>query len=214
MEAMLIQNCITPFSQLSTIRKDANVKDALELLQKEGLDTAPVVDENKAFRGITGYRLILKSLLRSGDWGESAWKRPLGDAVESVRPLTLDSDFEEMLPLVVRVPFVPIVEPDQSTLAGIVKISDIETAIARAMGYGVKGIRMLIGVFVDHPHVLDHLLSLLKPFDVNIISVTTFDSGDTAVRRILLKLSPTSRLETICEKLEQHGYRVLSIKQT
>ncbi len=134
--------------------------------------------------------------------------------MEPIQTLHLDSDFEETLPLVIRHPFVPIVDKKDSTLIGIVKISDIESAMAVAMGYGVKGIRILLGVVTDTPYTLEHLLETLKPYQVNIISVTTFDAGKAAARRILLKLAPTPKVKAIREKLNRRGFRTLSVKQT
>ncbi len=114
----------------------------------------------------------------------------------------------------IRHPFVPIVDPKDSTLAGIVKIKDIESAMAVAMGYGIKGIRILLGVVTDSPYTLELLLEALKPYQVNIISVTTFDAGEAAARRILLKLAPTSKVKAIRENLNRRGFRTLSVKQT
>ncbi|MFD1396095.1 HPP family protein [Kroppenstedtia eburnea] len=211
---MFIRNCMTPRSQLTTVPVDATIQETLDLLEEQGLESAPVVDGQGRLAGVTGYKSIFQSLLHQKGWESSFRTQPITPAVEPIQSLHLDSDFEETLPLVIRHPFVPIVDKKDSTLAGIVKISDIESAMAIAMGYGVKGIRILLGVVTDSPYTLEHLLEALKPYQVNIISVTTFDAGEAAARRILLKLAPTPKVKAIREKLNRRGFRTLSVKQT
>lgn len=205
---------MTPRSALATVSLNATVQETLDLLEQQGLDSAPVVDDQERLAGITGYKTIFRSLQQQKGWETSFRNQPIVRLVEPIQSLDLDSDFEETLPLVIRHPFVPIVDPKDSTLAGIVKIKDIESAMAVAMGYGIKGIRILLGVVTDSPYTLELLLEALKPYQVNIISVTTFDAGEAAARRILLKLAPTSKVKAIRENLNRRGFRTLSVKQT
>jgi hypothetical protein len=209
---MLIKNCMTPRDQLTVAWASSRIGDVLTLLRQEGLDSLPVMDQREHFAGITGYGTIMKRLLKGGWTLEELGDQPISQAIDWVSPLTVDSDFEALLPTLIRYPFVPIVEADGVTLSGIAKISAVESAMAQALGTGVKGVRFLIGVFVDVPHVLERLLQILKPFDVNIVSVATFDAGDPAARRILLKVNPTPHVQAICESLDRCGFRVLSAR--
>ncbi|MFD2960111.1 hypothetical protein, partial [Klebsiella pneumoniae] len=59
----------------------------------------------------------------------------------------------------------------------------------------------------------EQILDAVRAFDVNIISVVTFDAGDAAARRILLKVSPTPHGDSIRQRLEEKGFRVLSMKE-
>ncbi|MBN2908231.1 hypothetical protein JQC72_01685 [Polycladomyces sp. WAk] len=99
------------------------------------------------------------------------------------------------------------------TFLGIVKISDIENALSSAFGTHIPGIRLLLGVVIDMPHQLEHVVDAIKPFDVNIISITTFDAGDPAARRILLKIESTPHLSAIQQRLVDKGLRVLSVNE-
>ncbi|MDR6225884.1 CBS domain-containing protein [Desmospora profundinema] len=207
---MLIKNCMTPRDQLTMVRTTSTMEQVVEQLRKKGLDSIPVLDEKNGFAGITGYGSIMKQILKNGWAREEMDRQPISQAVEKVDPLTVDSDFEALLPTLIRYPFVPIVEADGVTLVGIAKISDVESAMAQALGAGVRGVRFLIGVFVDVPHILERLLQILKPFDVNIVSMATFDAGDPAARRILLKVTPTPQVEAISKSLDRSGFRVLS----
>ncbi|PTM57480.1 hypothetical protein [Desmospora activa] len=208
---MLIKNCMTPRDELAIIWATSNIEQGLKQLRHHGLETIPVIDQRNHFAGITGYSTIMKQFLKMGCTHTELLQQPISQAIDWIEPLTVDADFEELLPTLIRYPFVPIVAADGITLAGIAKISDVESALVQALGSRVKGARFLIGVFVDVPHVLERLLLTLKPFDINIISMATFDAGDSAARRILLKIAPTPHVEAISKSLDQSGFRVLSV---
>ncbi|MBA4492793.1 hypothetical protein ACFO25_09125 [Paenactinomyces guangxiensis] len=131
-----------------------------------------------------------------------------------VKPLSINANFEETLPVIVRYPFVPIVDEDGFSFLGIVKISDIEAVLEATYGHHVPGARFMLGVIVDFPHELEHLLACLKPYNLNIISIVTFDAGDKAIRRILLKIQHSPYTEEIKQKLEEAGFRILSLSQS
>lgn len=185
--------------------------ELVRILSEKGLESIPVVDEKGYFLGITGYGHLLKSALEQseGDWRRMKVK----DALHTMNPLTISHDFEETLPVIVRHPFVPVVSDDGFTFLGIVKISDVEAALADTYGHALPGIRFLLAVVMDVPHELEQILDAVRAFDVNIISVVTFDAGDAAARRILLKVSPTPHGDSIRQRLEEKGFRVLSMKE-
>jgi CBS domain-containing protein len=210
---LFIRNCLTPHQDLATVTWKDNLHQALSVMNKHGLDSVPVVEKAGRFIGIIGYAHIGKRMVEVGDSYSKVLDLPVSSALEWINPLNIDADFEETLPVIVRHPFVPIVETDGTTFAGIVKISDIEHALSTAFGYGVQGVRFLIGVFVDVPHQLEHLLAVLQPFDVNILSIASFDAGHSAARRILLKVEPTPYVEEIHQALVDKGFRVLSVKK-
>lgn len=207
---MFIKNCLTPCERILTVTPDVHLEQVIETLQAHQLHTIPVVDRLNRFLGITGYQHMMKAIL---DNRCSLKEGTVADALEPIRPLTLHSNFEETFPVIVRHPFVPIVDEDRMTFLGIVKISDIENALSSAFGTSIPGIRLLLGVVIDMPHQLEHVVDAIKPFDVNIITITTFDAGDPAARRILLKIEPTPHLSAIQQRLVNKGLRVLSVKE-
>jgi CBS domain-containing protein len=211
---MFIRNCLTPKEEIVTVTPETTLKETLDLLQEHGLDSIPVVDSKGLFLGITGYRHIFKALLEEEAQSlEILGERKVSDALYPIDPLTVDSDFEDTFPIIVYHPFVPVVDEDGFTFLGIVKISDIEAVLTTTYGHGVPGVRFLLGVLIDAPHELEHITECIKPYDVNIITVVTFDAGDAVGRRILLKIEPTPHTEEIRQNLEKKGFRVLSVKE-
>src|SRR5690606_14114328 len=43
---MFIRNCLTPREEIVTVTPDISLQETLEILQKNGLDSVPVVDED------------------------------------------------------------------------------------------------------------------------------------------------------------------------
>ncbi|QKG84890.1 CBS domain-containing protein [Kroppenstedtia pulmonis] len=211
---MFIKNCLTPKDDIVTVTPDTPLGQALDMLDRKQLHSLPVVDENGSFIGITGYSFIFKKLLEQyGHNMNNDWiGQKVEDTVHEMTPIRIDGDFEETFPVIVRYPFVPVVDEDDTTFLGIVKISDIETVITSTYGHNLPGVRFVMAIIPDVPHQLEQILDSVKSFDVNIISVVTFDAGDSGARRILLKISPTEYTAEIQEYLESKGFRVLSMK--
>lgn len=211
---MLIQNCLTPREEIVTVTPQTTIKDLFDKLQQYELESIPVIDEKGLFLGITGYGHVMKNWAKAGKWGDSLQEETVSAHYSEMVPLSIDSDFEETLPVMVRYPFVPVVDEDGFTFLGIVKISDIEAALASTYGYELPGVRFLLALVLDAPHELEHILESVKPYDVNIISVVTFDAGNTAARRILLKTGPTEYVKEISRNLEERGFRIMSVRET
>ncbi|MDR6224985.1 CBS domain-containing protein [Desmospora profundinema] len=211
---MFIQNCLTPKEEIVTVTPQTPIPDLFRTLEQHGLESIPVIDDKGLFLGITGYGHVMKTLAESGEWDRSLREGTVADHFYVIDPLSINNDFEETLPIMVRYPFVPVVDEDGFTFLGIVKISDIEAALASTYGYELPGVRFLLALVLDAPHELEHILESVKPYDVNIISVVTFDAGDAAARRILLKTGPTEHVEEICKNLEERGFRIMSVKVT
>jgi len=208
---LFIKNCLTAKKEIVTVTPDTNAKELFHTLETNQLDSIPVIDMDGHFLGITGYSYVMKSLINRGfeDWEQLTVR----DALHVMEPLAIDSDFEKTLPVIVRYPFVPIVAEDNRTFLGIVKISDIEAVLTDTYGHKLPGVRFLLAVIPDLPRELEHLMNAISDFEVNIISVVTFDAGDSAARRILLKIHPTSYTDAIRRRLEEKGFRVLNVKE-
>ncbi|MFC4076671.1 CBS domain-containing protein [Salinithrix halophila] len=210
---LFIKQCLTPREEIATVTPETSIGELLKVLEKYGLDSIPVVDGKGLFIGITGYSYVMKSLLENDSLLTSLEEKAVKDAYHAMDPISIDSDFEETLPVIVRYPFVPVVDEDGFTFLGIVKISNIEAALASTYGHDLPGVRFLLAVVLDAPHELEHIVEAVKDFDVNIISLVTFDAGDSAARRIMLKVSPTEHVPAIHENLETRGFRVLNVSK-
>ncbi len=211
---MFIKNCLTPYEQLIVLKLNTTVEEAIQIMNTNGLLSLPVADEDRKFTG-----LLSKSQLFSlwekgyykGEW-EGFAKLPISKAVQfGVPVLTLEDVFEDTLPIIVRYPFVPIVD-DHNKLVGIVKRSEISGSLQSAFGLKVPGIRILLGM-VETDGQLDKIIDITHHLNIPIITSITFDAGDTYLRRVLLKVPLNINKEKLLKSLESNGFRILTVHE-
>jgi hypothetical protein len=57
------------------------------------------------------------------------------------------------------------------------------------------------------------LSEIAHQFHEHIISLVTFDETDKLVRRIVMKIEKKDNIDRFTKKLEEHGFRILSIQE-
>lgn len=211
---MFIQECLTPVEKLTTVLPNETIAHALNLMKQQNLNSLPVVDQDGSFYGSIS-KSSLFALLETGQFkGEFAdfIQLPLSEGVEKQIPrLTFDHIYEDLLPVIVRYPFVPIVDEDNHFL-GIIKRKDIELVLESAFGMKIKGTRMVITHY-EGKGIMKEIMTLLANHQANVISCISFDSEHHGVRRILTKFKSEIPTDVIKEDLENHGYVVPYVRE-
>ncbi len=209
---MFIRNCLTERKELVILRKKDTIGHAIEELQKYQLKSLPVTDDEDKFIGILSkeglFELIEQGVIKNL---EELKKQSIEEAISFISPLKLSNRFEETLPIIVRYPFVPIVD-DKGTLLGIVKRQEITNALESSFGVGVSGVRLLLGT-AEIEGRLNKIVNLSHDMHVNIITAVTFDAGEKFNRRILLKIEHTEQQEKFIQRLEKNGFTILTIHE-
>lgn len=209
---MFIRNCITDIKDLVTLKQDDKIGSALEALNKNNLKSVPVIDDAQKFVGILSKESLFE-LFEKGFSGtfEDLKKESISEVVSRINSLTLDSRFEETLPIIVRFPFVPVVDENQQLL-GIVKRKEITDALESSFGVGVSGIRILIGT-AEMEGRLEKILEITHGLHLNVITAVAFDAKDKFNRRVLLKIERTDEKEELLERLNRHGFKILTVHE-
>lgn len=209
---MFIRNCITYVTDLVTLKNNCTVEDAIKILQEKCLKSIPVVDEKGVFLGILSKEGLFE-LFESGNFKtfDELKNVTIAKAIAKIETLNLDNFFEETLSIIVRYPFVPIVD-EKGHLLGIVKRKDITHTLETSFGLKVPGIRILIGV-PEMEGRLEKILKYAHNYHINIITALAFDAGERFNRRILLKISFTEQKDKFLKDLEKHGLKVLKIDE-
>lgn len=209
---MFINNCYTNISDLITLNKSDTVDRAIETLQKHKLKSIPVIDDEKKFVGILSKEHLFE-LFENGFTGtfENLKKIQIQEAILEIKPLSLENRFEETLPIIVRYPFVPIVD-EEKRLLGIVKRKEITKVLESSFGVGVSGIRLLIGT-PEMEGRLEKILEIAHHLHLNVITAVAFDAGEKFNRRILLKIQHTSKKENLLHRLDKNGFTILTIHE-
>jgi acetoin utilization protein AcuB len=209
---MFIKECLTPLSNLSTVLPSDSIGKALGIMKREHLYSIPVIDHDGSFYGALSkqslFELFEKDVFR-GSFQEFT-ELPLAEGVDrSIPTLTCDHFYEDALPIIVRYPFVPIVEKDR-TFAGIIKRKDMELVLESAFGMGVEGTRMIVTHY-EGKGLLKEIMSILARHNANVISCVSFDSEHHGVRRILTKYISADSDEKIKADMEKAGFVVTSL---
>jgi|GEM_PF-1126867 len=212
---MFVNECLTPVTSISTVRPSDTIGFALEIMKEQQLFSIPVVDENGAFYGSLSkqslFELFEQGVFR-GSYQEFI-QLPLAEGVDrSVPTLTTEHLFEDALPIIVRYPFVPIVDQDQQFI-GIIKRKDLELVLESAFGLGVKGTRMILTHY-EGKGLLKEIMSILAKHNANVVSCVSFDSEHHGVRRILTKYITSDSDDLIKADMELAGFVVTSVVKT
>ncbi|OEF99930.1 hypothetical protein BHF71_07425 [Vulcanibacillus modesticaldus] len=209
---MFIHNCITYARNLVTLKKDDTIGHAISVMKKNQLKSIPVIDDDGKFVGILSKEGLFEIFEKGqiGDY-EDLKREPIAMGISKIEPLNLDSRFEQLLPIIVRYPFVPIID-DEGIFQGIVKRKEITRALESSFGVGVSGIRILIGT-LEMEGRLEKILEIVHHLHLNVITALAFDAGEKFNRRVLLKIEHTDKKEELLNILEKNGFKILTIHE-
>lgn len=108
---------IVPKLQVLWVSASASVRDAVRLMRRHGLATAPVLDAAAGFAGTVS----LKNLARLLRGGRVPAEAPLAETacVRPDAPVGIDAQLEDLVDRAVTRPFVPVVD-DRRVFIGVV----------------------------------------------------------------------------------------------
>lgn len=206
---MLIRNCLTDRKYLTVVFPSDTIKEVLEKM--EGHLSLPCVDEGDRFLGIISKRTIFESFQRGTKEGESYedfLRTPARDSVDpTVATLSLNDPFERTVDIIIRHPFVAIV--DDGVLLGIVKRGDVNQVLSVAFANNIESQRLLLGT-AEVEGALQRLFTVTHRLEINVITAIPFDAGTNVLnRRILLKVTKTNRFGQLVQQLEKAGFLVV-----
>ncbi|MDV2686549.1 CBS domain-containing protein [Alkalihalophilus lindianensis] len=210
---MFIRNCLTPKKELTLLSSTMTIKDAL-VTMKGAHYSLPVINDAGSYLGILSKRSILEYLETQDEQTTllELYQHAISNCIDVSANDSVDlhsSHFEDCLPIIVRYPFVPVL--DNGEFVGIVKRSFIERTLEDCFGVGVEGTRILLGVH-NQSGTLHSITKILQKYDINIISDIAFESDSSYLRRILIKIEKSPHLNKVTADIEKHGYRILEIE--
>lgn len=206
---MFIKECLTPISEISIVHPTYSISQALKIMEEKKLFSIPVMDQEGTFYGALSKQSLFEMLEKGAFEGsfQEFIQQPLANGVDrSIPSLTCEHIYEDALPIIVRYPFVPIVD-EAGKFIGIIKRKDMELVLESAFGVGVKGTRMIITHY-EGKGLLKEIMSILSRHNANVISCISFDSEHRGVRRILTKYISNDSNESIKAEMEKAGFVV------
>ncbi|WP_042457952.1 CBS domain-containing protein [Neobacillus dielmonensis] len=209
---MFVKNMMIPKHECITVQADATVKETLEKLEEHKIDGVPVLKGNQYVGVATRYN-IYKKFFQLNKSREEYVNTTLVEEVISHADKFLQGAelFEKTLLDLKDFPLLAVVDDNRSFM-GVVTRSDVLGAFESAFGVNRPGIRIAF-TSVETEGRIARLSEIAHQFHEHIISFVTFDETDKLVRRIVMKIEKKNNIDKFVKKLEEHGFRILSIQE-
>lgn len=209
---MFVKNMMIPKYECVTVQENVTLKEVLEILEKNHIDGLPVLQKEQYVGVVTRYS-IYENYFTSDQPKEEYLSGTLAkDIATHQEDYLLGAElFEKTLLDLKDFPLLAVVG-DNRSFHGIVTRSDVLGAFESAFGVNRPGIRIAF-TSVETEGRIARLSEIAHHFQEHIISLVTFDETDKLVRRIVMKIEKKDNVDKFIKKLEDHGFRVLSVQE-
>lgn len=191
---------------------DETLNDALDRLEKLQIDGLSVLNGDKYVGVITRFN-IYEGFFHSGKQKDDYLTSTIvSDVTSHGDKFLLGGElFEKTLLDLKDFPLLAIVD-DHITFQGVVTRSDVLSSFESAFGVNRPGVRIAF-TSIETEGRIARLSEIAHQFHEHIISLVTFDETDKLVRRIVMKIEKKDNISRFTKKLEEHGFRILSIQE-
>jgi predicted transcriptional regulator len=209
---MFVKNIMIPKHHCVTVQQDMILKDALEQLEKNEIDGVPVLQGDQYLGVVTRFNIYESCFLSSKEKEEYITKTRVLDIItHKEKYLQGEEVFEKTLLDLKDFPLLAVVDSNRKFL-GVVTRSDILGTFESAFGVNRPGVRIAFSS-VETEGRIARLSEIAHHFHEHIISLVTFDETDKLVRRIVMKVEKNNNIDKFTKKLEEQGFRILSIQE-
>ncbi|MBM7651468.1 CBS domain-containing protein [Neobacillus cucumis] len=209
---MFVKNIMIPKHECIIAHADETLNDALDRLEKHQIDGLPVLNGDKYVGVITRFN-IYEGFFHSGKQKDDYLTFTIvSDVTSHGDKFLLGGElFEKTLLDLKDFPLLAIVD-DHNTFQGVVTRSDVLSSFESAFGVNRPGVRIAF-TSIETEGRIARLSEIAHQFHEHIISLVTFDETDKLVRRIVMKIEKKDNISRFTKKLEEHGFRILSIQE-
>jgi CBS domain-containing protein len=209
---VFVKNMMIPNHACVTVQEDTTLGAALEQLETNQIDGVPVLQGEKYLGVVTRYN-IYESYFLSGkqkdEYLSSVTVKEI--ATHQEKFLLGEEVFEKTLLDLKDFPLLAVVDINRKFL-GVVTRSDVLSTFQSAFGVNRPGVRIAF-TSVETEGRIARLSEIAHHFHEHIISLVTFDETDKLVRRIVMKVEKKDNIDRFTKKLEEQGFRILSIQE-
>jgi acetoin utilization protein AcuB len=209
--------------KLIVCSKDDTILDALHMMKENDIRRLPVVDGYKLLgiiteKDIKDFSPSKASTLDIYEMHNVLAKSTVSDAMNSEVVSVMPEDPIEKAALILkesRFGGLPVVN-ENSELVGIITAVDIFDIFAESMGFAYSSTRIAIEL-LDRKGALAEMTSIMKEYDVNIISLATFFFKDRPKnsRDVVMRVNgDKENIQKAIEKLQSLGFEFGSIMES
>jgi len=209
---LFVKNIMIPKHECYTAQDNITLKDALDMLEKHQIDGLPVLHGDQYLGVATRYKIYENYFLSNKQKEEYLTSTFVKDVVtHQDKFLQGEELFEKTLIDLKDFPLLAVVDSTKKFL-GVVTRSDVISSFESAFGVNRPGVRIAF-TSVETEGRIARLSEIAHHFHEHIISLVTFDETDKLVRRIVMKIEKKDNIDRFTKKLEEHGFRILSIQE-
>lgn len=209
---MFVKSIMLPKHNCFTVQNNETLKFGLEKLELNQVEGLPVLDGDQ-YVGILTRFGIYQSHFQSNKKKDDFLNSTLVEEVATHQEKFLIGEevFEKTLIDLKDLPLLAVVDQSRKFL-GVVTRSDVLEQFQSAFGVNRPGVRIAF-TSIETEGRIARLSEIAHHFQEHIISLVTFDETDKLVRRIVMKIEKRDNIDRFTTKLEEHGFRILSIKE-
>ncbi|MEH7255148.1 CBS domain-containing protein [Neobacillus niacini] len=209
---MFVKNMMIPRHDCVTVQADTTLAAALEQLEKNQIDGVPVLQGEKYIGVATRFNIYEKYFVSGKQKDEFLSSITVKDiATHQDKFLLGEEVFEKTLLDLKDFPLLAVVDANRKFL-GVVTRADVLSTFQSAFGANRPGVRIAF-TSVETEGRIARLSEIAHHFHEHIISLVTFDETDKLVRRIVMKVEKKDNIDRFTKKLEEQGFRILSIQE-
>lgn len=203
---MFVRAIMTPADELITIRSNQTLKEALEIILKEGFLSLPVVD-GETFVGYISKMYIYEKFIESGekDFETFLLEEVRYYAFMNMEPVTDSTYVEDAAESFFRnrVMFIPVVDR-RDRFQGIVTQRALFEVVVKVFGLKDAKITIFSQDFVGS---LAGILDIIQRHGSNITNIAKYDVGIMGTQEISIRVEDKNP-EALVEKLKSKGVKV------
>ncbi|MDP4087138.1 MAG: CBS domain-containing protein [Bacillota bacterium] len=209
---MFVKSIMIPKHNCFTVQNNETLRSGLEKLELNQVDGLPVLDGDR-YVGILTRFGIYENCFQSDKQKDDFLNSTLVNEIATHQEKILNGEevFEKTLFDLKDFPLLAVVDQNRKFL-GVVTRSDVLEQFQSAFGVNRPGVRIAF-TSIETEGRIARLSEIAHHFQEHIISLVTFDETDKLVRRIVMKIEKKDNIDRFTTKLEEHGFRILSIKE-
>jgi CBS domain-containing protein len=207
---MFVKSVMIPRHKCFVVDANDSLEKTLDVLKEKAVDGLPVLNGEEYVGMITHYH-IYKAFFKT-----DLPKEQFLQTTKAKEIVTHENEFfqgneifEQTLVSLKDFPLLAVVDSNKQ-FKGIVTRFNVLEQFQSAFGMNRPGVRIAFSS-VEVEGRISRLSDIIKQFHESVISIVTFDETDMLVRRIVLKVEKKDNLDKFVRKLENTGFRILSI---
>ena len=210
---VFVRSVMMPKTQCLFVEGEETLQEVLDIFNKNDIEGMPVVEQGK-YKGMITKQRIYEHYFEIVEENKQLFlENHRVNEVLSNENVYVHKDevFESAFTTLKGAPIIAVVDHD-NTFLGIVTRYDVIEQFESVFGMKKQGTRITFST-TEQEGILYRLTDIIRSYQVNVISLTTFDETGKLTRRIVIKIDTKESTQQFIDELEKNGFRILDVKE-